>query len=131
MNLLLSAAHLETQHNGNNVQPQQPPASENVHNKINLMEFVAEDHTSTEAAPTTACNNDAKMEDPTHRYVPYKSNTKPRTEEQKLRKKAHNRKSASRYRSKKKQEEEEGSTKLSEIEAQNTSLKGSVDALQK
>merc|ERR1719419_2234091 len=92
------------------------------------MEFVAEDNTtSSEAAATTA-----KIEEPTpsHRYVPYKS-TKPRTEEQKLRKKAHNRRSASRYRSKKKQEEEEGSTKLAEVEAKNTSLRSSVDALQK
>jgi len=63
------------------------------------------------------------------RYTPY--NAKPRTEAQKERKKEHNRKSATKYRSKKKQELSEKTTELDQLEERNTKLKGSVEELRK
>jgi len=63
------------------------------------------------------------------RYAPYKG--KPRTEAQKERKKEHNRKSASKYRSKKKQELEVKTSELELVEERNVKLKANVEELRK
>merc|ERR1719191_2669180 len=63
------------------------------------------------------------------RYAPYKGKGKPRTPAQKERKKEHNRKSASKYRSKKKQEAGVQETELQKVEEKNTQLKKNVEDL--
>merc|ERR1711972_293559 len=64
-----------------------------------------------------------------NRFAPYKA--KPRTEAQKERKKEHNRKSASKYRSKKKQELEVKTSELEVVEQRNVKLKANVEELRK
>lgn len=128
MQLLMCATQMETENVGNT---NNLGENENVGN--NVMDFVVNQESTTidtSMISETIC--ESVIEEsllPSHRYVPYKG--KPRTTEQKLRKKAHNRKSASKYRSKKKQEDEEKSSELSILEAKNTSLKSNVEDLQK
>jgi len=65
----------------------------------------------------------------THRFTPYKGKNK--SEEQLLRKKAHNRKSASRYRAKKKEQFGSVSGELEQLEEKNKNLKSNVEELRK
>lgn len=64
-----------------------------------------------------------------NRFTPYKG--RPRTEEQKSRKKEQNRKSATKYRSKKREVQDNKTDELQKLEERNKELKGSVEDLRK
>jgi len=63
------------------------------------------------------------------RYAPYKKARKPKTPEQRLRKKAQNRTAASRYRVKKKDELKTMNAEADDLEEKNKVLRGKVDGL--